>query len=277
MFRGIGRAWQLLEEHVAQRDESCGNESVDGDSGGGARAMPPAEAAALQHARRIGARYDLVLRVRPDLCFCGPLDLSEAVRRPGHFWLPWASTDAGLAFDQIGAGSAAMMSLYSSAYHATAVREVASRRELYPEAVMWRHLAVHGRAAAEGRVARLGGFRASLARHRADGAEKYDDPFGKLKLDLMHQTSLNRPSLAASLPDHACGKHHGQHLGGGGGGGGSWRRERYRTSYSKAGATAAAACAPHADDPATCKKARRAARKAARSGAGASSERAGGR
>lgn len=258
MFRGIGRAWQLLEAHTAQRDRACGNESVD------AALSPPLSAAALS-ARRIAARYDLVLRLRPDLCFCGALDLSQALQRPGHFWLPWVSSDARLAFDQLGAGSAAMMSVYASAYHATAVGDVAARRDLYPEEVMWRHLATHGDAAAAGRVARLDGFRASLARHRADGTERYDDPYGKLRQDLMHATSLGRPALAATLPEHHCGRHH--HHGGG-------PRQRYRAATSGAWAASSSSSfkgrGDHAECAATqgpveCKRARKAARKAARS------------
>ena len=178
--------------------------------------------------------------------------------RPGNFWLPWASPKAGLAFDQIAAGSAAMMSLYSAAYSASVLGEVGvERRELYPEAVMWRHLERHGGAAAA-RVAPLERFRASLARHRADGTPKYDDPFGKLREDL--HGPLADAQLAASLPTHYCRAHHG----------GAGGRARYALP-GPLGRAAAAAAAEGGDEaacavPACRRAARKAARKARRQG-----------
>ena len=113
---------------------------------------------------------------------------------------------------------------------------------------MWRHLAQQGAAASAGRVQQLQGFRASLARH-AHGIEKYDDPFGKLKQDLLQSASLGRPELAATLPEHHCGRHHGH--------GGA--RQRYRASKDGE----ATMCA--SEGGGSCRRARKAARKAARS------------
>ena len=255
MFRGIGRAWQLLEENVAE-------------PGAGGNGTPPATpieiatrrtrgykhataAAAAAAAARVSSSYELVLRVRPDLCFCAPLDLRPALAQPGNYWLPWAAPDAGLAFDQIAAGSAAMISLYASAYHASVIGEVnTDKRELYPEAVMWRHLERHG-GAVSGRIARMGGFRASLARHRADGTPHYDDPFGKLKQDLLGP--LNNPRLAGGLPAHYCQKH--LHAG----------RKRYEAAVARRedDTCAGASC--------MAQKERKAARKARRQGGGGES------
>ena len=114
-------------------------------------------AAAASAAIRVGARYDLVLRLRPDLCFCGPLDLRPALRSPGSYWLPWAAPKAGLAFDQIAIGNPSVMALYASAYHASVAQEVeVDRRELYPEAVMWRHLERRGGVSASTAITRAG-------------------------------------------------------------------------------------------------------------------------
>ena len=70
MFRGIKMAQQLLE------------------SGGAAGFSPPTGAsragcaAEAGSSRRSHRDYDLVLRLRPDLCFCGPLDLTPQLSRP---------------------------------------------------------------------------------------------------------------------------------------------------------------------------------------------------
>lgn len=263
MFRGIGRAWQLIEEHVAMQDASCSNATpARMRSGGSAKAgslgtarassmtaMPPADAAMMSS--RVGSRYDLVLRLRPDLCFCAPLDLSAALASPGSWWLPWADRHAHLAFDQIAAGSAAMMSIYSKAYHATAVTEVQAGKELYPESVMWRHLASQSAGGGGGgapRISLLAGFRASLARHRPNGVAQYDDSFGKLKQDLYG--FLSHPGLAAGLPTHLCrGQGRGGRLGGGAG-----------MLPTRGNAAADAARSQCMDAP--CRKAERRARKA---------------
>lgn len=270
MFRGIGRAWQLLENHIDEQGSVCN--SSNGDGGGASAAMAAAAAtpgraaggkrggggrgggrrrhrrgrrladaswlaasanaavekaasnrvaAAASAAIRVGARYDLVLRLRPDLCFCGPLDLRPALRSPGSYWLPWAAPKAGLAFDQIAIGNPSVMALYASAYHASVAQEVeVDRRELYPEAVMWRHLERRGGVSASTAITRAGkgaawassggtpiahlaGFRASLARHRPDGSPHYDDPYGKLRQDLI-SPALNLADLGKELPSHQC-------------------------------------------------------------------------
>ena len=100
----------------------------------------PTAASLSAAAARVAARYDLVLRLRPDLCFCGPLDLGPVLRSPGSYWMPWAAPHAGLAFDQIAVGSPTMIAQYAAAYSASVTGEVAASTELYPEAVMWRAL-----------------------------------------------------------------------------------------------------------------------------------------
>ena len=162
----------------------------------------PTAASLSAAAARVAARYDLVLRLRPDLCFCGPLDLGPVLRSPGSYWMPWAAPHAGLAFDQIAVGSPTMIAQYAAAYSASVTGEVAASTELYPEAVMWRALERTTPGGAP-RLASLAGFRASLARHRADGSPHYDDPYGKLRQDLM-APAFARADIAAALPQHQC-------------------------------------------------------------------------
>lgn len=107
MFRGIGTAQQLLES----------------SSGGGGGVAPSgartcAAPAVVGGGARRPREYDLVLRLRPDLCFCGPLDLSPMLTRHAgqqqHLWLPWWSSSPGWAFDQIAVGSPAAMQSYAA-------------------------------------------------------------------------------------------------------------------------------------------------------------------
>ena len=130
--------------------------------------------------------HDLVLRLRPDLCFCGALDLAPMLKLRTHHpsreyvWLPWWSPRPGWAFDQIAAGSEAAMKAYATGYQRTVRRLVDARSELYPEAVMWEHLTTAGSPRLTPRPIR--GFRASLARERPSA--NLIDPFTKIKEDL---------------------------------------------------------------------------------------------
>lgn len=197
MFRGIAAAQRLLDTQQSHRS-SASAPVVSG------RLPPPA----VQHGSRCGATgppraprqgYDLVLRLRPDLCFCSPLDLKPLLERPGgvhHVWLPWWSAQVGWAFDQIAVGPPAAMTSYADAYETTVRRLVAAKTELYPEAVMWAHLASLGPHA---RLLRpLRGFRAGLARNQP--RFHIVDPYSKLKQDM----AVVQPSLSGSLPAWAC-------------------------------------------------------------------------
>ena len=53
-------------------------------------------------------------------------------------------------------------------------------------------------------IAHLAGFHASLARHRPDGSPHYDDPYGKLRQDLLAATVLNEYGIGSALPQHHC-------------------------------------------------------------------------
>lgn len=139
------------------------------------------------------AKFDLVLRVRPDLCFCEPLRLEPALRSPA-WHLPWWSSEARWAFDQLAVGSEAAMADYSNAYAATVRRLVAQGRELYPEAVMWAHLHSVG---GEGKMRRLRGFHASLARARA--------PATPLEPSSLHSPPRLGRSARGALPMRALG------------------------------------------------------------------------
>lgn len=143
--------------------------------------------------------YDLVLRVRPDLCFCKPLDLTlvlQSNKEAVTWFVPWWSTELAWAFDQIAVGTMGSMSAYSSAYRTTVRTLVSKKIELYPEAVMWEHLRTHGGAE---QLRPLRGFHATLARPRASGHAFHDDPFGKLRQDAAGtRTIIPRP------PANAC-------------------------------------------------------------------------
>ena len=104
MFRGIGKAQQLLE---AGSTRSC---------------------AASTSFRQ----YDLVLRLRPDLCFCGPLELAPLVGSAGrHLWLPWWSTKVEWAFDQIAIGVPLAMRAFRFSCGAPQNALVHAVRQLY--------------------------------------------------------------------------------------------------------------------------------------------------
>lgn len=132
------------------------------------------------------AQHDLVLRLRPDLCFCRPLNLAPLLgSRAVH--VPWRAP--GMAFDQIAAGPPDLMARYTGAFDSTLPKDVALRRELYPERALGRHLE-HERLP----LRTLRGFHASLGRGGMGRPVSYADPYGKLKLDL--------PNV--SFPAHAC-------------------------------------------------------------------------
>ena len=176
MFRGIGKAQQLLE---AGSTRSC---------------------AASTSFRQ----YDLVLRLRPDLCFCGPLELAPLVGSAGrHLWLPWWSSKVEWAFDQIAIGVPLAMREYASAYETTVKRLVSEQRELYPEAVMMSHLKTLGPP--DRKLRALRSFRASLA--RGQPSFHLIDPYTKLKQDLAPSGIPAAHAAAqgeAALPDYEC-------------------------------------------------------------------------
>ena len=143
--------------------------------------------------------------------------------------------------------SAATMASYAQAYATTVRRMVAAGRELYPEAVMWEHLATLG---TEKKLLRpLRDFRASLA--RSSPRLHMIDPYTKLKQDM----ASVRPSELPLLPAYACqqvgnGPHHGarhdplvaarheavaarHHEAGGGGGGRAHKAEARRSRRRK--------------------------------------------
>ena len=201
MFRGIAAAQRLLTTQPQQLH----HHGKGGESTVPGRLDPPP---AVQNGARCAAAgpprvprggYDLVIRLRPDLCFCGPLDLQPLLSRSGaahHVWLPWWSAQLGWAFDQIAVGPPAAMTAYAQAYESTVRRLVAAKRELYPEGVMWEHLASLGPHL---RLLRpLRGFQASLA--RSSPRFHLVDPYSKLKQDL----AVVQPALAGSLPPYAC-------------------------------------------------------------------------
>lgn len=150
---------------------------------------PPVFRRQLPEAGVAGAApaHSLVLRLRPDLCFCRPLHLSPLLRTAAVH-LPWSAP--GMAFDQIAVGPPALMAEYAAAFAATLPRDVRAGRELYPERALGSHL-----AAAAVPLRQLRGFHASLARGGGHGGRvSFEDPYGKLKLDLPN----------TSFPAHAC-------------------------------------------------------------------------
>jgi len=132
-------------------------------------------------------KHSLVLRLRPDLCFCRPLHLS-ALLSTSAVHVPWSLP--GMAFDQIAVGPPALMARYAAAFVATLPGDVRAGRELYPERALGSHL-----EGARVPLRQLRGFHASLARGGGHGGRiAFEDPFGKLKLDL--------PNV--SFPMHLC-------------------------------------------------------------------------
>ena len=133
-------------------------------------------------------QHSLVLRLRPDLCFCKPLHLAPLLGT-GSVHVPWRAP--GLAFDQIAVGAPLQMARYAAAFDETLPRDVRAGRELYPERALGAHL-----AAARVPLSGLHGFHASLARGGGHGGRvALEDPYGKLKLDLGN---------ASNFPPHAC-------------------------------------------------------------------------
>lgn len=144
--------------------------------------MPPAR----NLSATVAAHHDLVLRLRPDLCFCRPLNLAPLIGSHAVH-VPWSAP--GMAFDQIAAGPPELMARYAGAFDSTLPKDVALRRELYPESALGSHLE-HERLP----LRTLRGFHASLARGGMGRPVSFADPYGKLKLDL--------PNV--SFPTHAC-------------------------------------------------------------------------
>ena len=222
MFRGITMAQKLLD---------TGGSGPRGRSGGCTANAP--------------VSYDLVLRLRPDLCFCGALDLSPMLSRPGHhLWLPWWSSRMNWAFDQIAVGAPATMAAYAQAYATTVRRLVDARTELYPEAVMMAHLQTLNSGTKRLRVLR--DFRAGLARSMP--RFHVEDPYTKLRADLLAE----KPDELSTLPAYQCsaaplpagggqggGKRHGAapKSAKGGGGAGQRRGRRLRWRQAQEGAT----------------------------------------
>ena len=202
MFRGISIAQQLVS---LQSEARGGKYGLEGKANFGRLAPPPRRdgrcgVAGSPHPPRTG--YDLILRLRPDLCFCGALDLSPMVAHLGgrvaplggsssHLWLPWWSVKVGWGFDQIAVGTTGVMASYATAYHTTVRRLVAAGTELYPEAVMWAHLSTLGGFRS---LRTLRGFRASLA--RSQPRLHLTDPYTKLKQDM----AIIQPSEVAESP-----------------------------------------------------------------------------
>jgi len=89
------------------------------------------------------------------------------------------------------------MGVYAAAYRTTVPKLVSQRTELYPEAVMWAHLAAHGGAQ---RMRQLAPFNATLARPRRPGRPFHDDPFGKIRLDSAERAGGGLPLP----PSNAC-------------------------------------------------------------------------
>ena len=94
-----------------------------------------------------------------------------------------------MAFDQIAAGPPELMARYAGAFDSTLPKDVALRRELYPESALGSHLERERLP-----LRTLRGFHASLARGGMGRPVSFADPYGKLKLDL--------PNV--SFPTHAC-------------------------------------------------------------------------
>ena len=231
MFRGIAMAQKLLDTGGSSR-------SGGGGCAAGATSRP----------------YDLVLRLRPDLCFCGPLDLSPMLSRPGHhLWIPWWSTRVAWAFDQIAVGAPATMSAYAQAYATTVRRLVAERAELYPEAVMMAHIHTLTATTTTRQLRVLKSFRAGLARSMP--RFHVEDPYTKLRADLL----ADHPAELPSLPPYECaaaaapaggvggaaggGKRHGAK-----GGGGKRRGRRLRLQRARAAATGTEGIVEEDDD-----------------------------
>ena len=109
-----------------------------------------------------------------------------------------------MAFDQIAVGPPALMAEYAAAFAVTLPRDVRAGRELYPERALGSHL-----AAAAVPLRQLRGFHASLARGGGHGGRvSFEDPYGKLKLDLRNWSapfSLLRSGGLARRPGSSGG------------------------------------------------------------------------
>eukprot|EP00746_Dinoflagellata_sp_MGD_P166169 gnl/MRDRNA2_/MRDRNA2_95886_c0_seq1.p1 gnl/MRDRNA2_/MRDRNA2_95886_c0~~gnl/MRDRNA2_/MRDRNA2_95886_c0_seq1.p1 ORF type:complete len:304 (-),score=57.59 gnl/MRDRNA2_/MRDRNA2_95886_c0_seq1:104-1015(-) len=143
--------------------------------------------------------YDLIVRIRPDLCFCQPLDLMQTLEEQAVY-LPWHKLEGGaksdLAFDQFAVGSPDAMRIYTRAHESMKVH-VSALEEIYPENVLGKHLQANKVS-----VRHLEGFSASLARGQPDGKVTMVDPFANLRKDF---SSLKMPDWTCK-PDTKMGR-----------------------------------------------------------------------
>jgi hypothetical protein len=144
-----------------------------------------------------GARQAaLVMRVRPDLCFCSDLSLSSALAHGRNtVTVPWVGKTA--AFDQLAVGPPNLMSKYATAFDTTLSDAVTAGGRLYPEVLMKQHLDSQNIL-----LATDVNLQAALARGPATdtGVISFDDPYKKLRLDFAEE--------ASSMPGYSCRSEH---------------------------------------------------------------------
>merc|ERR1740130_2438318 len=156
----------------------------------------------------VAAKYDLILRTRPDLCLCEPIDLRQVsdddasmVHVPWfHLWSDRSPPACNYAFDQMALGRPAPMMRYLNGF-SSVCKEVIASNELYPEHMMGLHL---HRSSVSLKI--LDGFHGVLARSADENSSiptiTYVDPFAKLKQDIDDPLSgLGCLRDAPSLPD----------------------------------------------------------------------------
>jgi len=194
MFHGIAGAATLLSETTGGNGLKSRLQSCDGAEGG-------AETIA------VAAKYDLILRTRPDLCLCEPLDLHQVhddaattVHVPWfNLWQDRSPPACNYAFDQMALGRTAPMMRYANGF-SSVCKEVTASKELYPEHMMGLHLNRGGLS-----LKILDGFHGVLARADENSSVPtitYVDPFAKLKQDIDDPLSgLGCLREALSLPD----------------------------------------------------------------------------
>jgi hypothetical protein len=194
MFYGTAGAATLLSETAGGDGPKSKLQTCDGADGGA-------------EATTITAKYDLILRTRPDLCLCKPLDLHQvhedsasAVHVPWfNLWEERSPPACNYAFDQIALGRVAPMMRYVNGF-ANVCEQVKASKELYPEHVMGLHLTRAGLS-----LKTLGGFHGALARADENSSVPtitYVDPYAKLKQDIDDPLSgLGCLREALALPD----------------------------------------------------------------------------